>query len=173
MNAIRFFQRAAVAAAAASLGVVAFAGTGHALSGDPVTLTGTVSCNPTTGHQVVAWTLSNPSGTSITISTGFVDGSGMSAGEPLDAETVLSPEVIPNGGTATGSTQVSGDGVGDLHLVLTYAYADLDPELDGEVVLPGGCLPSSSTTTTTAAPTTTTTRAAAVAAAAVAPHFTG
>ncbi len=162
--------KAAVGMAATALVLLALSAAGHALTGSPVTLEGAVSCDESTGKQVVTWTLSNPSGTSVTIDSAAVDDSGMSTGGALEATATLSPNPVANGGTATGTTQVSGDGTGDLHLIVTYTYADEDPEVDGEVVMPGGCLQAETTTTTTATTSTTSDVAATTAAA---PRFTG
>jgi hypothetical protein len=163
------------ALAVAGLVLLGWSGTGHAFSGDPVTLTGAVGCDTTTGHQVVSWTLHNPTGTSVTIDSAVVDASGLSTGSTVATTATLTPNPVPNGGSASGQTQATGDATGDYHLVVTYTFADQDPTVDGEVVLPGGCA-QIVVPTTVPVPTTTTTAAAkpaAAAAVAAAPHFTG
>jgi hypothetical protein len=168
---VRMAVKAVALTGAAILIVPLLGAPAHALRGSPVTLVGAVSCDPTTGHQLVAWTLTNPSGSSITIDSADIDGSGMTAGAPIDQTATLTPNPVAFNGSATGITAVSGDGTGDLHLLVAYTFADSDPTIDGEVVLPGGCVKVAPTTTTTA--TSTTTRAVQAAVVAARPAFTG
>jgi hypothetical protein len=159
--------------AVAGLAVLGLPGVSHAFSGEPVTLTaGPVACDPATGEQVVVWTLENPSGSSLTIDSATVDAGGLSSGDTVSVTATMSPSTVANGGTSTGETRATGDATGDYHLVIAYTFADQDPTIDGEVVLPGGCVQAAVTTTTTAV-TTTTAPAARAAAVAAAPAFTG
>jgi hypothetical protein len=175
--------RVAVGAAALPLFALASTGTAHAGIGTPPTLTGVVSCDTTTGHQVVTWTFTNSSGSPATIDSSVVSGPS-GGGTTIDTSAVMSPTDIANGGTSTGTTRASGDATGDYHLEITYTLSAADPIVDGEVVLPGGCvavigssIPGSTTTTATGATTTSVAPATTVAPAAVAvtaqPTFTG
>jgi len=161
------------ALAVAGLVLLGWSGTGHAFSGDPVTLTGTVACDTNTGHQLVSWTLHNPSGSSLTVDSAAVDAGGLTAGSTIDATATLTPNPVANGASATGQTAATGDATGDYHLVVGYTFADSDPTVDGEVVLPGGCAQVVVTTTAPATTTTVAAKPAAAAAAAAAPRFTG
>jgi len=143
----------------------------------PVTLDGGVTCDGATGHQLVHWTLDNPSGEPITITSATLDAIAMTHQGPIDATVTLTPTVVPNGGSATGQTAVTGDGTGDLRLDITYTIGSSDPPLFALATLPGGCLGpiASSTTSSSSLPTTTTVVAPATAAAAATatPRFTG
>ena len=144
----------------------------------PLSLDGAAICDATTGHQIVYWTLDNPTGEPITINTATLDATAMTHPGLIDSTVTLTPTQVPNGGSATGQTAVTGDGTGDLRLDITYTIGSSDPSDFAVVTLPGGCLGPTTTTTptTTSLPsTTTTTTAPAAAAAAVtaAPHFTG
>ena len=142
----------------------------------PVTVDGAVVCVAATGHQVVYWTLNNPSGEPITIDSSALDATAMTHQGPIDSTVTLTPSSVPNGGSATGQTEVTGDGTGDLSIDITFTIGASDPLASGVVALPGGCLgPATTSTTATStslAPTTTApaSRAAAVTAA---PSFTG
>jgi hypothetical protein len=134
---------------------------------------GEVSCNTATGLQEVLWTFDDNAGTTITIN------SATTTSPALTDSVTLSPNPVTDGNAATGTSEYPGDATGDTHLSVDYTFADQDPTVDGEVVLPGGCEQVATTTTTTAAttttePATTTTEATAVAPAVQAqPAFTG
>jgi len=174
MSSRAAFTKALAAVAVAGFVLIALPAASQAISGTNPTLTGVVTCDATTGNQVVTWTLTNASGTSVTVDSATVDDSGLSTGATIDTTATMTPNPVANGTTSTGATRAEGTATGDYHLVIAYTFAEADPTVDGEVVLPGGCeqTVATSTSTTTAAPTTTA-PAAAAAAVAAAPQFTG
>ena len=173
MSCRAVFTKALAAIAVAGFVLVALPGASQAISGTPPTLTGVVTCDATTGNQVVTWTLTNASGTSVTVDTATVDDSGLTTGATIDATATMTPNPVANGTTSTGATRAEGTATGDYHLVIAYTFAEADPTVDGEVVLPGGCEQTVATSTSTTAAPTTTAPAAAAAAVAAAPQFTG
>jgi hypothetical protein len=119
-----------------------------------ITIDGTVDCILDEGGiQLVEWTVTNNLGLQITIVSAVVDDSGLTTGSAIDPTVTLTPNPVPSLGETSGFGAVTGDATGDLHLVVTYSF-DGTFEDDGEIVLPGGCVPPA--TTTTEAPTTTT-----------------
>lgn len=149
---------------------------------NPVSVTGTFVCEPTTGKQVVTWTFQNFLANPVSID---------SAVDDLSASATFSSNPVASQGSATAVSEVPGDYVGDFNLHIDYTEQNVvegDSSTKGEVVLPGGCTitETTTTTTTTTAPadtttsqvgatTTTTAPVAAAAAEAVAssPSYTG
>ncbi len=140
-----------------------------------VTLTGVVSCDATTGHQLVTWTLSSIAASELSIQSANVNGGGMVTQGPIDLTATFSKNPLQPDDSTTAVTAVTGNGTGDLHLVVSWLENGDPGSIDGEVVMPGGCTLATTTTTarsttSTAAASTTTTRAPSVSAT---PSFTG
>jgi hypothetical protein len=144
-----------------------------------VSLEGNVDCIlDEGGFQLVEWTLTNDLGIQIAIISAVVDDSGLTTGSAIDNNVTFAPNPLAGGGaTATGFGSVTGDATGDLHLIVTYSF-DGTFTVDGEVVMPGGCVQPTTTTTeattsTTAATTTTLPEAGGAGAVPIPPNFTG
>lgn len=138
------------------LGVVAVPSAWAASGTGNPALTGVASCDTATGQQRVTWTLTNPTGTDIHIDSAVLNSTQMTVQGPIGT-TTMSPATVLNNGTATGTTAVTGNGAGDLHLVVTYTLGNLDPTVDGVVTMPGGCVQATSSTTSTTLASTTST----------------
>ena len=111
-----------------------------------------VSCDATTGHQLVAWTFTNSTGQTVVINSGTVDATGLSTGSAIDATASFTPTSLDLDATAAATTAVSGDATGDYHLVVNYKPGlAVAVDLDQEVVLPGGCVASTTTSPSTTA----------------------
>ena len=153
----RFRWRTLAALAAGALGVVSLSATSSAITLDLPVVTGVVACDSASGYQVVTWTMTNPTGSSVTITGTSVTGPG--TGTAIDTSATMTPNPLPVDETASGTTRVSGDATGDFHLQVTFTYNQLDPTVDGEVVLEGGCeaqvVPTSEVAPSTVAPSST------------------
>ena len=131
----------------------------------PVVVTGSATCESTTGLLRLTFVLANQVGEPITVTSAVVaDVAGAGA-------LTVDPNPIPAGGAATGTAFVPGSTTGAVVLDVSYAWSAGTGVTSGSVTAPGGCVPRGTVSTSTMPAESTTT--AAPPAVAVGPSFTG
>ena len=128
----------------------------------PLVVTGSATCESTTGLLRLTFVLANQAGEPLNVTSAVVAGAG---------ELTVDPNPIPAGGTATGTAFVPGSTTGAVVLDVSYAWSAGTGVTSGSVTAPGGCVPRGTVSTSTMPVESTTT--AAPPAVAVGPSFTG
>lgn len=167
--------RSRLAAAGVAIAIAApIVLTGPAFAGEQMEnpVTGTFTCNTTTGNNEITWTVTNNVGETVDIDSAEL--SGIATGP-----VVLTPNPIPIDGTATAVGGLIGDPVGALTLTVATSWVDGEFPQDAISSFTINLTPCNQVTTTTTststtmAPTTTTTTPPAVTPVVVTPVFTG
>jgi hypothetical protein len=147
--------------------------TGPAFAGEQMEnpVTGTFTCNTTTGLNEITWTVTNNVGEIVDIDSAEL--SGVATGP-----VVLAPNPIPVDGTATAVGGVVGDPTGALTLTVETSWVDGEFPQDATSsftinLTPCNQVTTTTTSTSTTLPTTTTTTPPAVTPVVVTPVFTG
>ncbi|MDZ7731843.1 MAG: GNAT family N-acetyltransferase [Acidimicrobiia bacterium] len=112
----------------------------------------TVSCNTETGEHVIDWSITNTLDNEID----FTSAEGLTVpGGTATSTDGPTPDVLPSGDTATGTTTLTGEFTGQVELIAQFMLVTGDPgAADGLADLPEPCeqVVEPTTTTTTAPP---------------------
>lgn len=140
----------AVAGLAATAGV-ALVGSSPAGAGQEPQVTGVVSCDNTTGEQIITWTFEPFIQGDAVVNSTSLDSSALTAGSVTSGAVALSPTTVTAGGTATAQSVATIDAVGNVSLSVNWFNSPIETTLDsvGAVTLLGQCEAAPTTTTTT------------------------